>query len=128
MQKYTRHHILYPHRLWQRSYSGDDKKRAAFLRGKFIIKLPEELHAELHQHVDAMLPQIVIAAHAPSPATVTKIYLICRKIEDEIDALTAIEKIEWLIERFDPADQTNESVLLCLSAQLDFLKAHEVEY
>lgn len=124
----TRHHILYPHRIWAKSYSGDNKKRAAFLRGKFIIKLPENLHTMLHQQVDALLSEVVLKAHAPKPATIAKVYLVVRKNESEIEEMTPMEKIEWLLARFDPHDEANGSVILSLGAQLDFLRAHEGEY
>lgn len=124
----TRHHILYPHRIWAKSYSGDNKKRAAFLRGKFIIKLPENLHAMLHQQVDVLLPEVVMKAHAPNPATIAKVYLVVRKNESEIEEMAPMEKIEWLLARFDPHDEANGSVILSLGAQLDFLRAHEGEY
>ena len=118
----TRHHILYPHRIWAKSYSGDNKKRAAFLRGKFIIKLPEDLHTMLHQQVDALLPEV------PNPATIAKVYLVARKNESEIEEMAPMEKIEWLLARFDPHDEANGSIILSLGAQLDFLRAHEGEY
>lgn len=124
----TRHHILYPHRLLQKSYSGENKKRAASLRGKFIIKLPEDLHTMLHQQVDAMLPHVVGKAHAPKPTTLAKVYLVCRKAEGDIAQMSPIEKIEWLLARFDPHDINNGSVILSLTAQLDFLRQHEGEY
>ena len=42
--------------------------------------------------------------------------------------MAPMEKIEWLLARFDPHDEANGSVIISLGAQLDFLRAHEGEY
>ncbi len=122
----TKHHILYPHRLWQ-SYSGEHKKMAAFLRGKFIIRLPEATHSSLHKDADAVMPEPLKKVHAPSVTSLAKVYVFCRKAEDELDELSSAEKIEWLIERFDDGDPQNEPLLTNLRAQLEFLRRLESE-
>lgn len=122
--KITKHHILYPHKLWQ-SLSGADKKRAAYLRGKFIIKLPEDLHALLHKDADPALPDVIGKHIAPSSETLAKVYLCCRKAEDEVEAMTPAEKLEWLIERFDDGSQNSGWLLWNLRKQRQFLREME---
>lgn len=128
MQMVTRHHLLYPHRLWQLGYSQEVSIMTGYLRGKFIIKLPEPLHVELHKHVDPLLPYPITESSGLTPQTIATLYAFCKKSESDIEAMSALEKIQWLLDRINPYIERNEGVITCLVEQMDFLRAHEGEY
>ena len=118
----NRHHLLYPARVW-RSIGPN----ALLLRGAFIVKINQQLHAQLHRELDNHLGDFITRDMLPRKSTIKHIKKEYRKNEWKIRTMTPIEKLEWLEQEIDPSIHRNRWLYRMLDMQRVFLVAHQEE-
>lgn len=118
----NRHHLLYPARVWR--LIGPN---ALILRGAFIIKINERLHAELHHEIDKHLGDNITRDMLPRKSTLKHLKKAYKRREYEIRCMEPIKKVEWLESEIDPSISRNRWLFRMLDMQRRFLIAHAEE-
>ena len=118
----NRHHLLYPVRVW-RSIGPN----ALILRGAFIVKIDEKLHAQLHRELDRLIGDYITRDMLPYKSTIKHLKKEYRKHESEIRSMAPIEKLEWLEREIDPNVHRNRWLFRMLDMQRRFLITHGEE-
>ena len=115
----NRHHLLYPARVW-RSIGPN----SLMLRGAFIIKIDERLHAQLHRELDGFLGDNIIREKLPCKNTIKHLKREYKKHELQVRMMNPIQKLEWLENEINPGEKRNVWLFSMLDMQRRFLIAH----
>ena len=118
----NRHHLLYPRRAWTEA-----GEAAQYIRGAFVVKLPEEFHKELHREIDGKLADSVEVCHLPSKKDLERMAKIVQRNEVYISKMTPIGKLLWLWTKIPDIDN-NAYFKTLIAQEITFLRTRKGEY
>lgn len=118
----TRHHLLYPRRVWTEA-----GEAAQYIRGMFIVKLPEEFHRELHREVDPRLAENIELCHLPPKKDIERMAKQVKRNESYLTKMTPIGKLLWLWTKIPDIDN-NEYFKALIAQEITFLRSRKGEY
>lgn len=82
----NRHHLIF----YRANYTGGCAK---MLRDSFVFDIDEELHKELHKHIDGI--------RRPSNADIQRIWAAYREDREYVSKLGIVDACEWLMTACD---------------------------
>lgn len=120
VHKITRHHMLYPRKVWMRV------GQCAFdFRNEFTLMMPDYLHQKLHRKIDKMLGEELSEDDLPDESTFQCVLMKYKKDEKVIRQYEPIEKLEWVVVALGLSNDSKLNKLIRL--EISFLEEHKDE-
>ena len=122
-ERRTRHHMLYPRKVWLRA-----GKEAFEIRCAFTVMLPQHLHMVLHDEIDKELGENLSEADLPDESTFKRVLENYKSKEKSIKQYSSVNKLKWLRSQFN-LSQAEEECLLdkLIRLEIGFLEEHKDE-
>ena len=120
--KKTRHHMLYPRKVWMRA--GQD---AFDVRNAFTVMMPGDLHLSLHRKIDKKLGENLSEDDLPDERTFQRVLAEYKKNEKIIKQYEPCEQLLWLKKMFGLEEDDGTWFEKLIELELVFLEIHKDE-